>query len=36
VGITSGVLLAAAYGIYRLIHPTVTRWLREPGEAEGK
>jgi hypothetical protein len=35
VGVTSGILFAASYGVYRLIRPTVTRWLREPGEAEG-
>ncbi|MCG6989911.1 MAG: hypothetical protein LJF06_17260 [Gemmatimonadetes bacterium] len=36
VGVKLGVLLAASYGIYRLIRPTVTRWLREPGELEGE
>ena len=28
VGVTSGLLLAASYGVYRVIHPWVSRWLR--------
>ena len=28
VGVKSGVLLAASYGVYRVIHPRVSRWLR--------
>jgi len=32
VGVKSGVLLAASYGAYRVIHPWVSRWLR--GEEE--
>ena len=36
VGAKLGVLLAASYGIYRLVRPTVARWLREPEEAEGE
>lgn len=36
VGVKLGMLLAASFGIYRLIHPTVARWLREPDEAGGE
>ncbi len=32
VGVTSGALLAGAYVTYRVIHPTVARLLKEPGE----
>jgi len=31
VGLTSGVLLATSYGVYRMIRPWVSRWLREGG-----
>lgn len=29
VGLTSGVLLGGSYGVYRVVHPWVSRWLRE-------
>ena len=31
VGLTSCVLLAGSYGVYRVVHPWVSRWLREEG-----
>jgi hypothetical protein len=34
VGLASGALLVGSYGVYRVIHPRVGRWLRE-GEEEG-
>lgn len=34
VGLESGVLLAASYGVFRAIRPAVTRWLEREEEEE--